>query len=258
MKHIATLLAVLVFATTPLVAQGMYWESMTTTKTSDGKGPVTKYYYMPKKFKSVDEGQTAIMRLDKELMMLVDHEKKTYWQMTFDEMESMMKDMGGKMDEAMKQMEKEMAGMDPEQRKMVEQMMGKKMGGGSQEAVEVDKSSDTKSISGYKCIKYTLKQGDDVMATVWATKELASSEAMRKELDEFAKRMSAMMPKGMENIVKKSINTIDGFPIQTEMKGGSLMTVTKIEKTSVAASEFEVPTGYTKEDPPMMGKPERE
>ena len=47
---------------------------------------------------------------------------------------------------------------------------------------------------------------------------------------------------GMAEAYKNS----DGFPIQTEMGHGMMTTVTKIERRSAPASEFEIPSGYTK------------
>ena len=45
---------------------------------------------------------------------------------------------------------------------------------------------------------------------------------------------------------------IDGFPIQTEMSQGITNTVTKVEKRTASASEFEVPAGYKKVKSKMM------
>lgn len=237
----------------PVMAQGLYWESLTTRSGDKDKGKVSQFYYMPGKYKATMDGNQhgAIIRLDKEVVMMMDNKEKSYWQMTFAEMESMMKGVGSKMDAAMAEMDEKLKDMPEEQRKMVEKMMGGRMG--SKDArIDVEKTGESKTISGYKCTKFVLKKGDEEMATVWATRDVPDFAVMKKDMEEFGKRMAAMMPKGMEGAVEKSLSTLEGFPIQTERKGGTVMTVTKIEKKPTPASEFEAPSGYKKEKPPMM------
>ena len=237
----------------PVMAQGLYWESTTTKFGDKDKGHTSQFYYMPKMYKATmdDNQQVVIVRLDKEVMMMMDNKEKTYWQLTFAEMESMMKGVGSKMDAAMAEMDEKMKDMPEEQRKMVEKMMGGRMGKKNAK-IDIEKTDESKTVSGYKCKKYVLKMGDDELATVWATQDISDFGVMRKDMEEFGKRMSAMLPRGMEGSVEKSLSTLDGFPIQTERKNGSVMTVTKIEKKSTPTSEFEAPSGYKKEAPPIM------
>jgi hypothetical protein len=62
----------------------------------------------------------------------------------------------------------------------------------------------------------------------------------------FAKRMAVMSGRsGLSEAYMK----IDGFPMETDMMLGEtqmITTVTKMEKTSTASSEFDVPPGYTR------------
>jgi len=77
-------------------------------------------------------------------------------------------------------------------------------------------------------------------------------DAMRKDFQEFHKRimeMNPMIPKGIVEGMQK----IDGFAIETDMPGGITQVVTKVERRSTPASAFEVPAGYTKVKPPSMG-----
>ncbi len=239
----------------PGFAQGLYWESVIKDSRSDEKGRVSRFYYMPKKYKAAmgGEKQAAIIRLDKDEMVMIDNEEKSYWEMSFKEMEVMMKGMGAQMDAAEAQMEEAMKDMSEEQRKMVQEMMGKNKSKTGAE-VAVSKTGKTQTINGFACSEYTLKNGDKKLATVWATKDIPGVDGMREDLMEFGKRMAAMMPTGMESSVEKSLSMVDGFPIQTERSDGSIMTVTKVEKRSTHPGEFEPPKGYTKVDPPMGGK----
>jgi hypothetical protein len=69
---------------------------------------------------------------------------------------------------------------------------------------------------------------------------------MQKDMKEFGQRMAAQMPKASEMVA--AMKKVEGFPIQTTI-AGITTTVTKIEKKVIAASEFEIPAGYTKVAP---------
>jgi hypothetical protein len=57
----------------------------------------------------------------------------------------------------------------------------------------------------------------------------------------------------------QELKNIDGFPMQTEMGDMLKEVVTKVERRSIAASEFEIPEGYKKLESPMMrGKEDKE
>jgi hypothetical protein len=131
-------------------------------------------------------------------------------------------------------------------------MMGNKMPGMAQDVkIDVEKSADTKKISGYGCTKYVITKDGNEFMTVWATKDVNGFSAMKKDWEEFSKRMMAMSPMIGKGI-GEAFSKIDGFPIQTEMGQGMTSTVTKVEKKTTAASEFEVPSGYKKVKSKMM------
>lgn len=250
--HSMVLFLMLPWMALPLFGQGMYWESTTTARErASERSRVAKFYYMPRMYKAVDDdGMIVIIRLDRERMYMIDVNKKTYHDMTFTEMETMMKGAGKQLDAAMEQMKEQMASLPEEQRKMVEQMMGKKAGKPDM-SVDVSKTGETRTISGFKCVKYVLKGGESDLATVWATRDIDGFTAMSGDMKEFGERMSKMMP-GQKDVVKAAINALDGFPIQTETRNGMTMTVTKVEKRNTPAGEFEVPSGFTKEEMPTM------
>jgi hypothetical protein len=238
-----------------MAAQGLYWESKVTGGPMGEK--VTKSYAMPKKFKTEGAGETVIARLDKELFIMMNPEKKEYSEMTFAEMEDMVKKMGSKMDGKMAEMQKKLKGMPEEQRKMVEQMMGDRMGAMKKEArIEVQSTGDKQTINGFACRKYVMTSDGKDMMTLWTTKDVKGFEEMRKDWQEFSKRMMAMNPMRQKGIAE-GMTKVDGFPIQTEMGMGITNTVTKVEKRSTPASEFEVPAGYKKVKPKWMGEVEK-
>jgi len=234
--------------------QGLYWESKRSSSLMGDTSETVKYSYAAKKFKVVngENGNATIVRLDKEVMIMLNPEEKTYWEMTFADMEKAAKKAGAEMDEKMAELQEKLKDMPEEQRKMVEQMMGGKMPGAKKEAkLEVVKSADTKKISGYACTKYVVNQDGKELLTVWVTKDVKGFEAIRKEIDEFRDRMTAMNPV-MWKGVTEGLKSIDGFPIETDMGNTMKEVVTKIERKSIPASEFEIPVGYKMVKSPMM------
>jgi hypothetical protein len=87
-------------------------------------------------------------------------------------------------------------------------------------------------------------QGEKEMVTVWATPDLKEFAGMRKDFEEFSKRIMGQMP-GMGAAVEELMK-LPGFGMETQF--GTMMTqvVTSMEKRTTPAAEYVVPNGYTK------------
>ena len=229
--------------------QGMYWEATRSGGMMGDKPEIDKMYYMPGMFRTEvgNEEGVMIIRLDKQVMYNIDVKKKTYSEMTFADLEKMSKKAGAKMDEAMSEMQKSLKDMPEEQRKMVEQMMKNRMPSKGEKAPKVDvtKSGEKQTISGYACTKYIVREGGKDLLSLWTTKDVKGFEGMRKDMEGFQKRMMSMDPRGGEGLAA-AMGKIDGFPIQTDMPGGMKQMVTKIERRSMRDDLFEIPAGYKK------------
>lgn len=243
MKRFAIAVALCTAATA--FGQGLYWQSKTTGTVGES---TSETYIMPRMMKVVHHGGDAsilIIRLDREVFWDLDPAEKTYSEMTFAEMEEMMNKMAGKMDAAMKKMREEMRNMPEEQRKMMMEMMGGQMPGMSPEStapVKVHKTGEKKTISGYACTKYVVRQGEQTLSTMWVTKDIGTFAALAEDWRKLSQRMARLAErfgKGLADAYKD----LDGFPMQTEMSG-IVTTVTKLETRSIASNEFEVPSGY--------------
>ncbi|MGA9117204.1 MAG: DUF4412 domain-containing protein [Bacteroidota bacterium] len=249
MKHIIRALVLGALVSGAAAAQGLFWESLTTEggRNTEG-GELSRFYYMPGRFKAVqtDRGNAVIIRLDKEKMIMVDDGAKTYREMTFAELERTMRGAGAQLDAALERMKGEMENMTEEQRKMMEGVLGRTPGGESPR-VEVRKTGETRTISGYRCTRYVLLEGGEERSAVWVTGDVSGFSSLRKEMEQFGKRMAAIMPRGLERAMQETMAGLEGFPIQTEMGGGRVMRVTKVEKRSTPLSEFEPPAGYRRE-----------
>jgi hypothetical protein len=253
-KGVVVILAICTVASA--FAQGLYWQSRTEGTVGEH---MTDMYAVPKKMKIVQHGQPSasgraaeqadkitIIRLDKQIVWHLDPAKRTYSEMTFAQIEATIQKAGGKMDAAMEKMKREMANMSPEERRMVEQMMGNKMPGAQDAApVRVENTGDRKTISGFACTKYVVRSGSDQVMTLWVTRDVRGFDEMRNDWKAFSERMAAMTARfGKE--MADAYKSIDGFPIQTEMGQGVVTTVTRVERRSTPAPEFEIPSGYTK------------
>jgi GLPGLI family protein len=250
MRSIFWLLLVSMFLATGVSAQGMYYESVLKGGPFGDKGVLASTYMMPKLFKHVngEDKDFMVVFAEQQKMVAVNVKAKTYWEMTFAEMEKAMKGMSSKMDAKMAEMETKMKDMPAEQRKMMEQMMGSKMG---KQAVPVElvKTGEKKSISGYSCTKCIAKEGEKELMTFWVTKDIKGFESLKKDYDALSNRMNAMNPQFAKGLIE-AMKKIDGFPMQTEW-GGFTNLVTKVEARQIPASEFSIPAGYKKEDSPM-------
>jgi len=226
-----------------------YWEQTTVRTSTMPMQPkeVTeneKIFYKPGKFKSMNltTEKTMIYRFDKELMWTIDHTDKSYTEVTFAQMQEGME----KMRTAMKQ---EMKDISPEERQMMEKVMGKKLGkmfGGDEPALEVTvkRTGKTRKVIGYNCEQIFLNLNEEPMMEMWITDKYS----MGNDFLEVYQKMGFMKGKLSEDAKK-----IKGIPLATKMtfdmgmgKMESDSEVTKIVKTSVSDNEFEVPKGYKK------------
>ncbi len=227
-----------------LFGQGLYWETKLTTI---GGEQTMHSYLAPKKMKATStHGQHIVILLDQKKFVQINDHESTYSEAGFDEMERTMKGQMSQMQQHVDQLREALKSILEEQRKQMEGMM-KAMGvGRGEDPVVVSPTGRRREIAEYTCEEFTLKQKESVVATVWATKQIKEFNDMRDEFQEFSKQMSSwnMLGKSLVDAMQK----VEGFPRETTMDGGMKSVVTKIERRSLPASEFEVPKGYKKTD----------
>jgi GLPGLI family protein len=254
------LLALSIFVTRGLFAQGLYYESVLKGELIKEEGQVSKTYLMPKMMKHVnaEDQDFFVLRLDKQKMISVDTKAKNYWERTFAEMEKSMKAASEEMEAKLAELQAHLKDLPEEQRKMMEKMVGTNIES-SAGSVQMSKTGETRKISGFSCTKYVAKEGTKELMTIWTTKDIKGFEPLRRDFEELSRRMTSMNPRFMKGLIDAMIK-VEGFPIQTNW-GGITTTVTKVEQRSTPESEFAVPAGYTKVEPPadeMQGEKEPE
>jgi hypothetical protein len=202
----------------------------------------SEFFFMPKMVKTVsEEGEVMLLRIDKKIVYTVNAKEKQYSETTFNEIDTLLAKMVKKTKAASEQMKEQFKNMPEAQRKMMEQMMG---GAGNEAPVVTKNTGEKKKIAGYNCTKYVIMQGEKEMVTVWATPDLKEFAGMRKDFEEFSKRIMGQMP-GMGAAVEELMK-LPGFGMETQF--GTMMTqvVTSMEKRTTPAAEYVVPNGYTK------------
>ncbi len=196
-------------------------------------------------FKQSTGTKSVIIRLDKEMFYTVDADKKQYSEMPFSELETKMKSAGDEMNSKMAEMKKKLESMPPEQRKMVEKMMGDRLSdSGKTPAVEVTKSTEKKTISGFPCVKYVITSDGKEFGTIWTTTAIPEFSTMKDEFMSLSQRLASLSPVNGKQL-SAGLKKIQGFPIETDLSSMTTI-VTKISKQAIPAGEFEIPAGYTR------------
>jgi len=227
------MLVVFVFASCSIVAAD---DLTIVSQVTPSKGqPTTSTQYITADKMRVSDGKTdTIVNLGEKKIVQIDHKKKKYYEITFDEMRAHFAKM------------EQMLDANP----MMEQMMGKVSD------VEVQETSETKEIVGFSCTKYLISMGDNIRQILWVTPDLE----MPLEYYDASKAVYAMMGPMGSRFVKMvdAMKEIKGFSLATEMDmkvmgmdASSKSMVTEVKSGPVPADAFAVPSGYKKKKSPL-------
>lgn len=210
---------------------------------------------------------SMVFRGDKNEVVIINHDNKTYIIMD----EATMKSIAAQIGQAMSQMEAAMKDMPPDQREKMKEMMKQKMPGlGGGEYVEpVLKKAGEGKVNGVSCAKYDVYKGDERIrqhcVADWNSIEggqemMAVMLRMADFMDQMAKSFSkAGSLVGdqvqFEKNVFNQLRQLNGFPIETieysDGKEEAESTFQSSKKTTVDAADMEPPAGYTKQSTRM-------
>lgn len=173
-----------------------------------------------------------------------------------------IKQIAEQVNPALKQLEQQLQNMPPEQRAMVEKMMGKQLPQQGQSApAEVVKTGRQDVIAGRACTYSEVRRGGVVEQELC----LASPSALTggQEMFDVVRKMSALMEEMMASIdspmLRQTLNQqvepytkLDGFPVFSRYyEGGKPVmetTLTAMRAQNVPAAQFEIPAGYKRKD----------
>ena len=236
-----------------------FWTSQSITKSSgmmfggnqDKIEKQTTFYKKGKMRIESDDGEIIIIRPDLELSWQINKTEGTYTEIKFAEIKSGM-DMVKNMMES-EEMQNALKDMPPEQREMMEKMMGKskkhKSKGLSMD-IKVVHTGKTEKVNGEKCEIVKVMSGDKTMMTFWMAKNFDMGRDIYKQYEAMGIFSKAS---------NKEFAKLKGFPMKTVtnmgfggMSTNVTSTVTKIKKTRVSDKKFELPKGFKKLENPMM------
>jgi hypothetical protein len=263
--------------------------SSTLTKLDTKQADPTTVYADTDRLKVVTPENTTIFRGDLNRLWIIDEQRHSYMEMTPETMQRLGGQMAGvsaqagaanaQMNAAMAQMQAQMAQMPPEQRAMMEQMMASRgLGGpggpGARAAapsappqVAYSKFGGGKRVAAWSCdiFRKTVngEQEEELCITPISAAGLTTGDF--QVLDKFASFIapmssSPMMPRSdyMNWAAMNKAIGFQGMPVDTivysQGKPTTQQTVSKIERTGIPASTFDLPPGYTKRE---MGVPPR-
>ena len=201
------------------------------------------------------EKQTIIFDGAKQVMWIVNVDRKTYSEMTKADMDR----IGGQAAGAMAQMQEQLKNMPPEQRAMVEKMMqgrGMMPAAGAPPAPKtVYRPAGNDKVGKWTCNKYDGYQGSQKTAEVCAVASetlgfaLADFDVSR-QLGEF---LGKLMPQNADRVFSVGRADEQGFsgvPVRRVIWTGQAQTIvelTDVSRQSFPASTFELPAGFQKE-----------
>jgi hypothetical protein len=226
----AVLAGALALASTPLFAQDL---TLHGTMTAGGQQtPMATFLTANATRTGTGDGREVIVRQDAKKIVVIDNKRKTYSEMTFDDMQKMAAAARASMEnlppEAAAQMKKVMGGM----------------GGGD---VTVSPMGPGETIAGYPTQKYRVTMGSTMDIEMWVAPAIVTPTAyydglkavmranpmfdMTKVIDEYRKIKGTQL---------KSVTNM-------KMMGQAMtttMVVTSVDKSPIPGGTFDVPAGY--------------
>ena len=202
------------------------------------------------------------------VLRFVDDGEKMY----FDMDDQAISSLGATASSMMAEMENQLAELPPEQRKMAEQMLKGRLGGGAEDAArkpapktEYVWTKEKKTVLGYECTRVEIveagvKNADYCAAT---SKDFKISEgerktilAMRKLIEGLASAVGSLG--GQDSVQTRAFQwdtSVDGYPLITRcFEDGKVTLDLQLEafdRKPLAAALFDVPAGYKKESLPQ-------
>jgi hypothetical protein len=256
----------LMFVSTVLLATGAIAGVRVETTT---RNVATKNPEGPPQVTLVQDGKIRASRGDQGGMILkgttiyfLDDKRKSYRQMD----KAQMQQMAGQANAAMAQMQEKMKNMTPEQRAMMEKMMGGQIPGGlnagKPDVYDTKDTGKSDTVEGRKCQIWQITRNGALIEEVCAVpfSSLPGKENLEKSFKEIAE-VFADITKGMPNAdaAVKARTTVKGYPVRTrgyDASGklrGTETVLTKWVEESLPASTFDIPAGYKQQEMPKLG-----
>jgi len=192
---------------------------------------------------------------------VLDDKKKTYMELD----RATIKKTADQAGAAMKQMQEQLKNMPPDQRALMEKMMGANAPGmmsGKKDTYEAKDTGKSDSSEGRKCRVWNLLKNGTVHEELCVVPfaSLPGKEDFEKTFKELAEAFEGMSS-GLPGVgdSMKARNVIQGYPVRVRSYDdagnprGTETVMTKWVEESLPGATFELPAGYKKETLPKMG-----
>jgi hypothetical protein len=201
--------------------------------------------------------QVTMFDGEKQVLTTVNYARKTYTELTKEEMEQMSAQVSG----AMTQMQGRMANVPPEQRARIEAMMRGRMGAAAGAAKTEYRQVGTDKVAKWTCDKYEGYENNQKTVELCTVDPKAlglsiSDFDVAKQMMEF---MKTLLPPGMASRANSDVMFVgtpdvqgySGIPVrQTSFSGGKPVSTSElvdVSRQNFPASNYEIPTGFQKE-----------
>lgn len=197
-----------------------------------------------------------IFRGDRQLMMTIDPVRKEMVTIT----QADLKKLGDSMNSAMRSLNESLSKAPPQQRAMMEQMMGammQQMRGNKKSPATIKATGQKKTISGFPCEQYVVQRDGVTTREYWTASpsSVPGGEELRGAFEAmggfFKELLNAVSEGPMANMIDNPYSEfaqVKGIPILSrEISDGKVQgetLITALEKKSFEGKVFEAPTGY--------------
>jgi hypothetical protein len=192
-----------------------------------------------------------IINLKTGVMTTIDDKKKTYYEVTKQDMEAMQAKMAEKMN-------------DPKVKQAMAMMQG--MSQSMAGSTEVKKTGVSRKVAGFACEEWSISMGGMMAITECVTNDLKYPVQSWAALADFKESMrKTMSGSGFGPSAKsgadfaEKMKSIKGFPVASSstvdagvVKMTNSSEVTEVRHTAIPESTWEVPAGFAKVENPMM------
>lgn len=237
-----------------------------TEESPEGKS-VSKIYVDRFALRTESTGQDSeeimIFRRDKNVLWTINNREKTVSEMTPEAMERAMGQMKQSMDSAMKQLQDQLKNLPPEQREMMQKMMGDRLPRAAQPAKPAKstfrKTASSVKIKRWRADKYEMHTGSEKSEEMWIVRPEALG--LGKEETQTVQAFFAFMRKfarmggsasGETNAALEMMN-LPGVPVKSITYEAGKPTdqseISEVHRQNFPASLFEIPSGLRKVDP---------
>jgi hypothetical protein len=261
MRIYMLLVTAMIISISATLQAGLVVNMMQKTKGMDTQSKQTMYIEKDRlrmEMSGEDEYRTVIFRGDKNVFWVVDSKKKSYFEMTQDDIAKLKTQM----ESMQKMMMEQMKNMPEEQRKMMESMMPSSMSNQEKPKTKYEKAEGNVKVGKWTTTHYVGttngKKIDELWTADWSQVGFNRSEfsvmtkmadffsALSQEASDFMKVGSAEWEKEMG---------ISGMPVRwldyLEGGGTSEGNLQDISRKDLQSSLFELPAGYSKDQSPF-------